>query len=67
MASTSRSIGGMPADWPPLEATKSVDRVVGVYKADLRLGHTLFLGEGAKAASATTFAISREGGPRPRP
>jgi hypothetical protein len=49
----------MPADWPPLEATTPIDRVVGVYKADLRLGHTLFLGEGAKTARATTFDISR--------
>lgn len=51
----------MPADWPPLEATTSVDRVVGVYKADLRLGHTLFIGEGPKTLSASAFAISTEG------
>jgi hypothetical protein len=51
----------MPADWPPLEATTPIDRVVGVYKADLRLGHTLFFGEGSKTLRATTFAISREG------
>ncbi len=50
----------MPADWPPLETTTPLDRVVGVYKADGRLGHTLFLGEGAKTGRATTFDISRE-------
>jgi hypothetical protein len=51
----------MPADWPPLEATTSVNGVVGVYKADLRLGHTLFFGDGSKTLRATTFDISREG------
>jgi hypothetical protein len=51
----------MPADWPSLEATTSVDRVVGVYKADLRLGHTLFIGDGPKTVRATTFDISKEG------
>jgi hypothetical protein len=51
----------MPADWPPLEATTSVDRVVGAYKAELRLGHTLFIGDGPKTLRATSFDISREG------
>lgn len=52
----------MPADWPVLETATSVDSVVGSYKADLRLGHTLFFGDGAKTLRATTFDISR-GGP----
>jgi hypothetical protein len=51
----------MPADWPALAAATPVDRVVGAYKADFRLGHTLFLGEGQKALRATTFDVSREG------
>jgi len=51
----------MPADWPRLETATSVDRVVGAYKADLRLGHTLFIGDGPKTLRATTFDISREG------
>ncbi len=51
----------MPAEWPPLAATTSVDRVVGVFKSDLKLGHTLYIGEGAKTVRATTFEISREG------
>ena len=51
----------MPADWPALAAATSVDSIVGAYKADFKLGHTLFLGEGQKALSATTFDVSREG------
>jgi hypothetical protein len=51
----------MPADWPALAAATSVDRVVGAYKADFKLGHTLFLGEGQKALRATTFDVSSEG------
>ena len=51
----------MPVDWPALAATSSVDGVVGIYKAEFRLGHTLFLGEGQKARRATTFDVSKDG------
>ena len=51
----------MPTDWPPLESVTPLDKVVGSYKADLRLGHTLFLGEGAKTLRAATFEISKDG------
>jgi hypothetical protein len=51
----------MPADWPPLESTTPVDRVVGRYKANFRLGLTLFPGDGPKTLRATTFAISKAG------
>jgi len=51
----------MPGNWPSLETTTSVDGVVGVYKADLTLGHTLFFGDGAKALGATTFEFRRDG------
>jgi hypothetical protein len=49
----------MPTDWPPLEPNTPMDRVVGAYRADLRLGHTLFFGEGPKTVRATKFEISK--------
>lgn len=51
----------MPADWPPLEAATAIDSVVGIYKADWHLGHTLFFGEGPKAMKAETFEVSKAG------
>ncbi len=49
----------MPADWPALEPATSLDRVVGAYMAELRLGHSLFFSEGSKAIRAATFEISK--------
>lgn len=51
----------MPADWPPLEAATAFDSVVGSYKADWHLGHTLFFGEGPKAVRAERFEFSKAG------
>jgi hypothetical protein len=51
----------MPADWPKLNDTMSLDQLVGTYATDLRLSHSLFLGQGAQISRATTYEFSRDG------
>jgi hypothetical protein len=51
----------MPTDWPVLEASTSLDGLVGVYKGSFDLANALFSADRPKVIRATTFEISKDG------
>jgi hypothetical protein len=51
----------MPSDWPALEGTTPLDKIVGVYGGSPDLANALFSSDRPKVLRATTFRITREG------